>query len=85
MGVRILRPTLHGVGVYAWRVHLRRVHIENLRSIRELEWEFEAGKEAGWHVVLGNNGAGKSSVLRAIAVGYLNLEKEALRQSFHRW
>lgn len=46
---------------------LRRVRIENVRSLRELEWTFEEGKSAGWHVVLGNNGSGKSSVLQAIA------------------
>lgn len=32
--------------------------------------EFEAGKEAGWHVIIGDNGSGKTSVLRAIALGY---------------
>jgi hypothetical protein len=48
-------------------MHLRRIRIENVRSIRELEWEFEAGKEPGWHVVLGNNSTGKTAVLQAIA------------------
>lgn len=53
-------------------MHLRRVRIENVRSIRELEWVFEEGKEAGWHVVLGNNGSGKSAVLQAIALCLIN-------------
>lgn len=54
-------------------MHLRRVRIENVRSIRELEWEFEAGKEAGWHVVLGNNSTGKTAVLQAIAYRMIGL------------
>jgi hypothetical protein len=67
-------------------VHLRRLHIENLRSIRELEWTFDAGLEPGWHVVLGNNGSGKSSVLRAIVLGLLtSRDAEALRQDTGRW
>ena len=67
-------------------MHLRGIGIENLRSIRELEWSFDEGAEAGWHVVLGNNGSGKSSVLRAIALGMLTpRDGEALRQDTHRW
>jgi hypothetical protein len=55
-------------------MHLRRVRIENVRSLRELEWTFEKGKSAGWHVVLGNNGSGKSSVLQAIAYCAIGLD-----------
>lgn len=67
-------------------MHLRSIRIENLRSIRELEWAFDAEQEAGWHVVLGNNGSGKSSVLRAIALCLLgSSEIDALRQPLHRW
>ncbi|HLT38769.1 MAG TPA: AAA family ATPase, partial [Enhygromyxa sp.] len=64
-------------------MHLRRVRIENVRSIRELEWEFEAGQEAGWHVVLGNNSTGKTALLQAIAYSIINFEwPEDLP---HRW
>ena len=68
-------------------MHLRSIHIENLRSIRELEWTFDVGHEPGWHVVLGNNGSGKSSVLRAIVLGLLrelDVEQQ-LRQDTARW
>lgn len=64
---------------------LRRIHLSNLRSIRELEWTFEAGSEAGWHVVLGNNGSGKTSLLRAVAHTLLVRHQESLRQDTHRW
>jgi hypothetical protein len=64
-------------------MHLRRISIDNVRSIRELEWEFEAGKEAGWHVVLGNNATGKTAVLQAIAYAVIN--KDWPGQAPHRW
>lgn len=65
-------------------VHLRHIHMSNLRSIRELEWAFEVGAEPGWHVVLGNNGSGKSSVLRAVAHTLLR-QRGSLRQDTRRW
>jgi hypothetical protein len=82
---RNYRRGLRCAAVYTLPVHLRRIHIENVRSIRELKWDFAAGREAGWHVVLGNNGSGKSSVLRAIALGLLDQGLDALRQPLHRW
>lgn len=57
-------------------VHVRRARITNIRSISELTWDVEqhaTGADlAGWHVIVGDNGSGKSSVLQAIA---LALEK----------
>lgn len=48
--------------------------------------EFDRNSEAGWHVVLGSNGAGKSSVVRSLALLCMG-EKEAYaaRQDFSRW
>lgn len=49
---------------------LRQVKIENVRSIRDLTLSFESetGAVRKWSILLGENGAGKSSVLRAIAL-----------------
>jgi len=44
-------------------VYVTRVEAKNIRSIRALDWSIEETHAAGWHVVLGNNGAGKSSFL----------------------
>ena len=47
---------------------------------------FDSGKEAGWHVVLGDNGAGKSSVIRALGLifsGGSNIS--ATRQNWTNW
>nr|WP_082490232.1 ATP-binding protein [Methylobacterium sp. Leaf122] len=67
-------------------MYLRRFIIDNIRSIDTLEMSFERGKEAGWHVILGANGAGKSSVIRAFALLAMG-EREAYasRQDFSKW
>lgn len=68
-------------------MHIGRVLLRNIKSMRELDWNREdKGELAGWHVILGGNGAGKSSVLRAIALG-LNGPNEAaaLRIDFKTW
>jgi len=68
-------------------MHLRRVHIRNVRSIAELTWELPPEVSgAGWHVILGNNGAGKSSFLRAIALVLVgSTEAAGLRQPWDDW
>lgn len=48
---------------------LRRLRLENIRSIRSLDIPFEArAKPRPWTYLLGENGTGKSSVLRSIAL-----------------
>ncbi len=67
-------------------MYLRKVHIENIRSIAKLDWEIPKGKEAGWHVVIGDNGSGKTSFLRAIALALVGpYEARALRQDWKTW
>lgn len=67
-------------------MYLRRFTIENIRSISHFEMEFEKDEEAGWHVILGSNGAGKSSIVRSLALLFMG-EKEAYaaRQDFSNW
>jgi len=67
-------------------MYLRKLAVENIRSISNLSIEFEKGSEAGWHVILGPNGAGKSSLVRAFALLMMG-EKEvyAARQEFGVW
>lgn len=57
-------------------MHVRTVKIENLRSIAEAEITLNDPADGRMlypnvNVILGNNGAGKSTVLRAIAMGIL--------------
>jgi energy-coupling factor transporter ATP-binding protein EcfA2 len=67
-------------------MYMRRFAIKNIRSISNIEMDFLKGEEPGWHVILGTNGAGKSSVVRSFALLVMG-EKEAYaaRQDFSRW
>ena len=54
-------------------MYLTRVEIQNIRSLRHLVWEIPAERAAGWHVILGDNGAGKSTFVRSVVlacIGY---------------
>lgn len=67
-------------------MHIRQIHIKNIKSIRELTWDIPADKAKGWHVVLGDNGAGKSTLLKSIAVALLGpRESYGLRQPWDAW
>ncbi len=54
-------------------MHIKKVSIQNLRSIRHFEMEFE--QPAGWHVLIGDNGSGKSSILRGMALVFVGFEE----------
>lgn len=58
---------------------LRQLKVGNLRSIRELELSFvdETGAPRKWTYLLGENGTGKSSVLRCVALALAGSEAAA--------
>lgn len=67
-------------------MYLTRFVIENIRAIQRMEWQVPLQRAPGWHVILGDNGSGKSSVLRSIAVGLVGPDgTAALRQDWTRW
>ena len=67
-------------------MHICDIQIRNVRSLRSNRWSFARTKCAGWHVVLGDNGSGKSSFLRAIALALVGAGRaEGLRQSWNDW
>lgn len=67
-------------------MYLREVHIKNIRSLKEIQWEVPASKAAGWHVIIGDNGSGKSTFLRSIALAMIGpWDAISLRLSFEDW
>lgn len=66
-------------------MYINKVEIENIRSIGKLEMNFES-KHAGWHVVIGDNGTGKSTVIKSISAGLIGPKEFAVsRQSPFSW
>ena len=67
-------------------MYLRRFTVDSVRSVSKFEMEFKAGEETGWHVILGSNGTGKSTIVKSFALIMMG-EKEAYasRQDFSRW
>ena len=67
-------------------MYIRKASLRNVRSISEMDWAVQEGEEAGWHVILGDNGSGKSSFLRALALGLVGPRNaEALRLDWNEW
>jgi energy-coupling factor transporter ATP-binding protein EcfA2 len=67
-------------------MYLKVINIQNVRSIKRLRIEFDQEEYAGWHVLLGDNGSGKSSLIRSIALALTGPdEAAALRQNWGDW
>ena len=69
-------------------MYLKTIQLINIRGFADLKFDLTrpAGSYAGWTVVTGDNGSGKSSLLKAIAVALTGKETaRALQPSFHRW
>ncbi len=67
-------------------MYIRRLTIKNVRSIENFDLRLKKEETVGWHVVLGANGSGKSSVVRSLALVLAGpKEAVALRQSWATW
>lgn len=65
-------------------MYIKSLEIKNVRSVQHFTMEFE--KPEGWHVIIGDNGTGKSTILRSIALGLIGpTDAQALRQPFINW
>lgn len=74
-------------------MHIASFEIENVRGIKRVKWTAPKSPHvghdsplAGWHVIIGDNGSGKSTVLRSVALAILGPGRlEALRQNWNNW
>jgi tetratricopeptide (TPR) repeat protein/energy-coupling factor transporter ATP-binding protein EcfA2 len=48
--------------------YVTRVKVEGVRSIERLDWKLTRERAPGWHIILGDNGSGKSTFLRSLAL-----------------
>jgi len=69
-------------------MYLKTIQLTNIRGFADLKFDLTRpdGSYAGWTVFTGDNGSGKSSLLKAIAVALTGKETaRALQPSFQRW
>jgi len=67
-------------------MHIQSVSISNVRCFESLQWDLPSRNLKGWHVIIGDNGAGKSSFLRCIALALCGpREVLGLRESWETW
>ncbi len=65
-------------------MYLNNIVIQNIRSISKFEMTFQ--NPAGWHVIIGDNGAGKSTIVRSVALGIVGPnDAKALRLNLYDW
>ena len=66
-------------------MYIKKISIKHVKSIDNLTIEFDTPYK-GWHVLLGDNGAGKSSILKMISLCFLgDKQGYALQQNFKSW
>jgi energy-coupling factor transporter ATP-binding protein EcfA2 len=65
-------------------MYIQKAEIKNIRSIIDFEIEFP--NPAGWHVLIGDNGAGKSTIIRSMALSLIGQEQaQGLRANWNDW
>lgn len=74
------------LGMRRYRLYIVRANIKNIKSISDLTWDPFGIDPAGWHVIIGDNGSGKSTFLRALALALVGpTEAAGLRQKWSDW
>jgi predicted ATP-binding protein involved in virulence len=67
-------------------MYIRSIKIKNIRSIKDFNLNFSPNNYAGWHVIIGDNGSGKSTVAKSIALGLIGMsEAQGLREDWNNW
>ncbi len=68
-------------------MYIKSIVLDNIRSFNKLVWRIPEEKcPGGWHVILGDNGSGKSTFLRAISLALVGPNTaQALRLNWNDW
>jgi predicted ATPase len=67
-------------------MYIHQLRISGVRSLESIDLQFSPEEAPGWHVILGANGSGKSSIIRSLALVLAGpKEAAALRQSWTTW
>ena len=69
-------------------MYIKSFKIENIKSIVSFRFDLKQPELPGWHVIIGDNGAGKSTVARALAltlVGPKDAQALRLKTDFSDW
>ncbi|MBM4062617.1 MAG: AAA family ATPase, partial [Planctomycetes bacterium] len=69
-------------------MYVDKITLENVRGFERLDFDLARpdGSHAGWTVFTGDNGSGKSALLKAIAIGLVGRDTGLqLQQSLRRW
>ena len=65
-------------------MYIQEINITSIRSIEQFRMTFS--QYAGWHVLIGDNGAGKSIIIRAVALAMLDfVDVSAARLNWNDW
>lgn len=65
-------------------MYIKSLIIKNIRSVVDFSMQFDT--PAGWHVLIGDNGAGKSTIIRSIALALVGPEEAlGLRADWRDW
>lgn len=65
-------------------MYIQKAEIKNIRSIVDFEIEFK--DPPGWHVLIGDNGAGKSTIVRSMSLGLIGADDaHGLRANWNDW
>jgi predicted ATP-binding protein involved in virulence len=66
-------------------MYIKKISIENVRSLKSITWEIEETQCPGWHIILGDNGSGKSTFLKSMSLVLIFNQFDALRQNSEEW
>lgn len=67
-------------------MYVSSLSIKNIRAISDFKFEVKNSECAGWHVILGDNASGKSSLIRSLAIIFAGGPKvSASRQIWEDW